>query len=435
MCSRAERLPAAAGRPWRAGSVQRLIVHVGMSKTGSTSIQRMLIRRRESLRAGGVHVPRAGLSPAGKHLLVGRKSRRPKTEHWTLLAQELRGAAAGDPAAELTNPCAGNPAARFVISAEEFTQPAYRAATAARLAELAERENLKVDIVGYVRPQWQFLESVYSQRVYGLHLGATFDRFVADMLEAGERSELDYNVVFAPYRAQFGARVRVFPLEPSRLPGGLLAHFLGQCGIHDGQALAAGPARANPRRNAKSTEVRRLVVAQVDRRRKAALERPPFRPNRLAQLPSLIDGDEPFSGFDHSRIRELQARFADANARFAREYGIDVDGVLFRDPVDLDARRPTVAQWRDFGAAERRRVRRYVLERTGIDLDPDAGDPASRWPVRVRILKGWLCAVARTEPAEGVEMLRRWWRKVLRPGQQKVGGDAPRKLRVRRRGA
>ena len=394
--------------------MKRLIVHVGTSKTGSTSIQRTLMRHRELLRASGVHVPQAGLRPNGKHHLVDRESRLPKSEQLTLLAQELRGAADEDPAEEFTNPCAGNPAARFVISSEEFTKPARRAATAARLAELAEREHLRVDIVGYVRPQWQFLESVYSQRVHGLHLGATFERFVADMLEAGERSELDYNVVFAPYRAAFGARVRVFPLEPSRLPEGLLAHFLGQCGIHDGPALAVGPARANPRRNAKATEVRRRVAAQVDRRRNGAVERSPFGPNRLAQLPSLIDDDEPFSGFDRSGIRELQVRFADANARFAREYGIDADGVLFRDPVDLDARRPTVAQWRDFGAPERRRVRRYVLERTGIDLDPGVGDPASRWPVRVRILKGWLCAVARTEPAERIEILRRWWRKVLR---------------------
>ena len=402
--------------------MKRLIVHVGKSKAGSTSIQRMLIRRREVLRANGVHVPQAGLNRNGSHHMLRREPHRPWTEHWTLLAKEIRSVAAGDLGGATHGPRRGKPAAPwFVISGEEFTRPEHRAVTAARLAELAEREDIEVDIVGYVRPQWQFLESVYTQRVHGRRIGATFDRFVADMLEAGERSELDYNVVFAPYRAAFGARVRVFPLEPSRLPEGLLAHFLGECGIHDRRALAAGLARANPRRNAKATEVRRLVRVQTDRRLKAGLEVPSGL-RHMTQLPSLIDDDEPFSGFDRSGIRELEAHFADANARFARDYGIDADGVLFRDPVDPGVRRPTVAQWRDFGAAERRRVRRYVLERTGIDLVPGAGEPASRWQVRVRVLKGWLRAVAQAEPTERVALLRRWW--------LEEGGGAPRKPRV-----
>ena len=419
--------------------MKRLIVHVGMPKTGSTSIQRMLLRLRELLRARGVHVPRTGLARTGKHHLLDRRSHGISTERWALLAQEIRCTAAGDPRGGNHGTARGKPAApRFVISAEEFAKPGYRAATAARLAELAEREDLEVDIVGYVRPQWQFLESVYTQRVHGLRIGATFDRFVADMLEAGERSELDYNVVFAPYRAAFGARVRVFALELSRLPDGLLAHFLGQCGVHDGASLAAGLARANPRRNAKATEVRRLVYAELDRRRKAGLERPFSGRAPMSQLPYLID-DEPFSGFDHSGIQDLQARFAEANARFAREYGINADGVLFRDPVDPGARRRTVAQWRDFGAAERRRVRRYVLERTGIELDPGAGEPASPWPVRVRVLKVRLCAVTQMEPAERVELLRkvlrRWRRQVRRTWRNKVGNGAPGRPGVRRRGA
>ena len=419
--------------------MKRLIVHVGMPKTGSTSIQRMLLRRRELLRARGVHVPWAGLVRTGKHHLLDGRSHGISTERWALLAQEIRCTAAGDPRGGNHGTARGKPAApRFVISAEGFAKPDYRAATAARLAELAEREDLEVDIVGYVRPQWQFLESVYTQRVHGRRIGATFDRFVADMLEASERSELDYNVVFAPYRAAFGARVRVFPLEPSRLPEGLLAHFLGECGIHDGRALAAGLARANPRRNAKATEVRRLVRVQTHRRLKAGLEVPSGL-RHMTQLPSLIDDDEPFSGFDRSGIRELEAHFADANARFARDYGIDADGVLFRDPVDPGVRRPTVAQWRDFGAAERRRVRRYVLERTGIDLVPGAGEPASPWPVRVRVLKGRLCAVTQMEPAERVELLRkvlrRWRRQVLRTWRNKVGNGAPGRPGVRRRGA
>ena len=346
----------------------KLIVHVGMPKTGSTSIQRMLKHRAQLLRSNGIHVPEISMRKSrsvkrcGLALELACKARARPISRWTRLAQEVQ----------------GTDATRCVISSGIFAKPVFRNAMAEKLVSFAERENLTVEIIGYVRPQWQYLESLYTQFTYGGKLGgATFQRFVADMLNAGESTMFDYNVVFAPYRAAFGARVKVSPLEPARLPQGLLAHFLQQCGVHADPAAVARLPHANTRRGAKATEVFRLARARVDPGRS--------RIGKLNRLRLLIDDDAPFAGFSLAEIRDIQAHFAAANARFAREYRIDDDGVLFRDEALPDGPRPNIAQWQDLSPKERRFIRGYILEVSGTDLDPGAGNPLPYRQVAARL--------------------------------------------------
>ena len=350
-----------------AGVKRRLTVHVGTAKAGSTSIQNLLAARWPLLARAGVHVPLAagGGGPPGAHHGLARELIDPlgAAGHWAGLEREIRRSAA----------------ARFAISCEAFTGPAHRAACAARLQALAERGALEIDIVGYVRPQWQWLESGYAQQVRTGGSDETFEQFVAVMLAAGPRTRLDYNAVFAPFREAFGDRVRVFALERSCLPAGVAGHFLGVLGVDAGAAF--GLARANARLGAKAVEVRRRVAGLADA--------PAVRAARkLLWLPALIDDDAPFAGFDRDRIERIQGGFASANGRFARDYGIEPDGVLFRDAADVPDRRRNVARWAAFDAAERRRVRRYVLDRIGVDLDaaPDA-PAAGRWEVVARLAR------------------------------------------------
>ena len=339
--------------------MKRLIVHVGMPKAGSKTIQTMLRNCTELLTANGVHVPTLSGTEHGGHGKLGRElvaaPRNPRLA-WTQLAQQIR----------LTD------ATTFVISVEFFLQARFREIVAAKLAELVERENLAVGIVGYVRPQWQYLESWYTQAMYGgksKWRAPTFQRFVADRLDGREPTMLDYNIAFAPYRAAFGEHVEVTPLEPSRLPQGLLVNFLRQCGVNATPAAVADLPRRNPRRGAKATEVQRLALAAFQPQPEGAR-----RPLLLA-LPRLLDDDVPFAGFDPAQIADIEARFADANARFAREYDIDDDGKLFRDRTVADDPRPNIARWpEDFGAEERRAVRGHLLERQGFDIDPGADD-------------------------------------------------------------
>ena len=127
-----------------------LLAHVGVPKAGSTSIQYLLLTRMRALARCGIHVPRAGSTGGivGEHnaLAAGFGNGSSGPDHWLRLAAEIRRSGAS----------------RFVISAE-YLSARNRYRCAERLLELAAREDLEVEVVGYVRPQWQILEAAYAQ--------------------------------------------------------------------------------------------------------------------------------------------------------------------------------------------------------------------------------------------------------------------------------
>lgn len=181
--------------------------------------------------------------------------------------------------------------------------------------------------------------------------------------------------MFAPWRNAFGPRVTVIPLEPVRLPRGLVAHFLGILDIGD---LDTGTwPRVNPRRGAKQVEVRRpaalaLVRAGTTRRRRRELI------GRLNGLAERLGQDDPFAGFGEAEAGDLMRRFEAENAAFARQYGIDPAGEMFRDHVVDALKRLNIAQWHDLDESEQRSVREYVLQETGVDPMPRHRPRAAR---------------------------------------------------------
>ena len=362
---------AGGGRAGQSPAMKRrLTVHVGLAKAGSTSIQHLLAARWRALSRFGIHVPGIGSSArlSGHNQLPQANTMGDRHGAWAQLAKEIRNA----------------DAERFVISSEAFASPNNREPCVARLLKLAERENLEIEVIAYVRPQWQLLESAYAQRVKVCDTAQRFEDFTTDVLRVNSRPwavRLDYNRRFAPFRAAFGDRVRVFALERSRLPQGLLVHFLEVLGVHDGLNVAE-LARANARHGAKALEARRVVRQRVGSR---YLSDGVLLSRRIAWLPSLFVDDAPFAGFGLEEIRRIDALFGATNARFARDYGIDRAGVLFRDPVD-QRRRRNVACWQTLPREERLLARRYVLDRTGIDLDPDLRGANTRWRVRMRMV-------------------------------------------------
>ena len=203
-----------------------------------------------------------------------------------------------------------------------------------------------------------------------------------------DRSLADYDRYFRPWRNVFGERLAVYPLEATRMHGGLLSHFLGLLGADDVAQAAAVLPRARERLGAKQVEVLRLTRLALDGR--ALDEQARFVLERVLQrTPALLDGDRPFAGLGQSQVRTVTEHFAAANARFAREYGIDPGGVLFRETALDTTARPCRAEWRDFSIAERRRVRELVLEEVGVDLVPDAATAgAARADRRGRVSTG-----------------------------------------------
>lgn len=341
---------------------RKLIVHIGPAKTGSTSIQHMLHALAPSLEQCGVHAVVAS-SDRGNHwhLSRGESERRRRgldnpsfkdpRYRWSYVLHEL-------------SRCR---AEQFLLSSEWFALPDTQTASIRRLSCLESRVGVEVDVIAYVRPQWRWAESFWHDDVSA---GYEVRRFEECREEGPIDPRLDYNQVFRPWRESF-AKVTVSPLEPSRLPRGLLVHFLGLIGIDDERLFraAARLPRLNRRSGAKELEVRRLVGMALARQGVEYWDRPAFM-RRLGDLTHLLHEDWPFAGVTRAQALALNSHFAESNARFARDYGIDEDGTLFRDeiPQDLDSRgRP--AYWEDLSDSERRAVREHVSRTVGIDIE------------------------------------------------------------------
>ena len=356
--------PAGANRPRgrQGGSVarralagRRLVVHVGTLKTGSTTLQAALAGLGPDLRRLGIHVPAAGRGRDGcarhgdlRHALIGEGRVSPGGA-WDRLAEEMR----------------RSTARRFVISDEWFAS-AHEPRVPRFIAGFAASYGLDVDVVGYVRPQSQYFESRYAEMVKTNGEQLPFDLFCAASFfrrQARGHAWLNYRRAFAPWRAAFGGRVTVVPVEPSRLPAGVVGHFLGLLGA--GELAGRRWPPVNKRPGAKETEVRRLAAVALARDGVAGWRE---RLLLLGGLPELLGADAPFAGLSGAQARELTALFDAENAAFVREYGIDHGGALFREPVADGFERPSVARWEDLEDDERRAARDYV--RRTIDVDP-----------------------------------------------------------------
>ena len=258
-------------------------------------------------------------------------------------------------------------ARRFVIS-EELLLGRPARDTPKRVRELAEFCGASVRLLAYVRPQYQFLESRYTDFVRGGGTALPFHAFAAASFAVRpvERHPwLNYQRVFAPWRALFGNRLTVVPLERSRLPRGLLAHFLEELGAGDLDPGAVEP--VNTRAGAKALEVHRRTGAALQMRGRYAGEKRQVRWRRMVEL---VDNDRPFAGLTADEAHAIMARFAASNSAFAREYGIDTGNVLFRDPVIDHLDRPNIASWYDLDDGERTAARAFVRQTVGIDPQP-----------------------------------------------------------------
>lgn len=334
---------------------RKLFIHVGQAKAGSTTIQVLLHRLSASLEQFGVHVvaTSALLGNHGRLAMPGARENPalfPDLDAvWAALFEEVTGCGAS----------------RYVVSAEQFSNPRGRMTAVGRFQGLAEAANLEVEVIACVRPQWQWLEASWAQRVWGGTVSPPF----TDCWEAGLDDErLDYNRVFAPWKQAFG-RVTVIPLQRARLPEGLLARFLDILEVDDARTRRAASRlpRHNRRPGGKSVEVRRLTGLALRRHGLLAWQRARCL-ETLEPLRRVFDGDPPFAGLSPAQIGTVVQRFASRNARFAREFGVDAGGELFADePVDgFD--RPVRPTWRDLGDDERSKVIHFVRSRLGIKL-------------------------------------------------------------------
>jgi hypothetical protein len=181
-----------------------LILHIGLSKTGSSSIQRVLAGQRDSLQAQGVYMPQ---SPGwANHALLPASLVNDPRILWGFHPGTWEGLTPSARLARFRQEWAAELAAlpewatRCVITAEQIGGLLRTDNEVLRLAEELRPHFASIRVVVYLRRQDQHAASAYSQWLRG---GILVEPALPDGGPA-EQPEYDYGALLDRYAAAFG---------------------------------------------------------------------------------------------------------------------------------------------------------------------------------------------------------------------------------------
>jgi len=321
--------PRVTVRP-RVVGTSRLLLHVGMSKTGSSALQVAFVRERELLARHGWAYPAAesddlagaGGVTSGNGVPLAR---------WLVPGLAPEGADPGRVQERALAALRRHAGEQVLLSSEFLWQ--LEAGALARFVRQAEALGYQVEAVGYVRDIAGHALSEYSQRVKRHLLTASFGDFCRGA--GGERYEAGMRGWITTLRSVLGDRaVRVHHYDSHRRD--LTRHFFSDVLGLDAPAEAA--AVVNRSLTPAEIEVMREVNARVSSRRAGRLAS-----DTLLGRPPLGD---PAVSVTVSELAVLEGRFADEvawiNEQALAEPRLSVRGDIAVRP-DSDAGRDRTA--------------------------------------------------------------------------------------------
>ncbi len=225
----------------------RLVLHVGLPKTGSTHLQAQLFGHREALARAGVEVPATGT----------KGHRRPPYN----LVRELLGDPGFDPSLgtwdELTRELRGTEAPVALVSCENLAHVLRSPEALERLVGHAKEAGRSLTILAVVREPIGWLNSTYQQNVRDFAVTESFDGFRRRLVAEGA---LDPGAQFEAVSAHPAIELVAVPYGQVRAqaPLAMLASALGlDAGGLAGLEEVAG--RENVSVGPLTVEVARLV--------------------------------------------------------------------------------------------------------------------------------------------------------------------------------
>ncbi len=285
----------------------KLLLHVGMHKTGSTFIQHNLLAHRGALLSAGWLFPKAGFdvpvdpiragATPGHHGLVAALRKNDEIA-WQALRNEIR----------KTKP------ETVILSCENFLFPTAHDRTEL-LQQLARRLSgfAEIQPIALVRRFDVYIEALYRERVAGgLPMGtAKLPGFLNDFTN----SLCDFPALFGPMELALHARVRFGDFDADKTKG-LWRSFAKLADLPRDLEDVDAPRYPTPDRT--STEVAALInmtIGNPDRRRQ-------MLKGWFAQR--ALNGDSA-SMIPPSRRADLLIRWSDASAGFAADRGYSPD--------------------------------------------------------------------------------------------------------------
>lgn len=325
-----------------------LIIHIGTFKTGTTALQKYMSAQRDRLLTeSGLLFPKSGEIPAGGHHNLVYEV----TGSWKYVA--ARGGFA-----DLEREISQTSPESVLISAENLSSYAVgNEGVAPHFAGFAKRLEMPVKVVCWVRPQWEYMDSYYSQGVKSGYTTCSFASFVESALK---EDIYDYEKVVAPWNP-FATEIVVRPYPGSQLIADACRIFgVGELRSEDGVSAE----RKNIRFGAKRLEFMRRVGAALERTKAPFKRRIPVA-HRLRDAIMAADLDDVrFSGLDSSDVKRIAEHFLESNRRLSDRFGMGSDWYA----VPQSAFRPTIFSMADADEGDIR-VFEDVLVRALLDKD------------------------------------------------------------------
>ena len=201
--------------------MRRAIVHIGMPRTGTTTLQRVLTSMRPKLGEVGVLypdlTPRSAPEPHLSHQHLGEAldGRRPPSDRLELLTR-------------LADLLAATDAETIFLSYESLCLIPPSLGIPRMLAELFARHGFAMEVLVTIKPQGEFINSTYTWRTQFLRESRTFSKYF--QVESRKRA-LDYTRLFAPWRAACSGNMKVTPLRDVRSDQPLLTRIMAEVGL------------------------------------------------------------------------------------------------------------------------------------------------------------------------------------------------------------
>ncbi len=185
---------------------QRIILHIGRHKCGSTALQRFLLRQREWLATQGFAYPLAGLEDIAHHPIARNLENERRPMPWRRHGRQHkdRGIASQQQMDAFVTALQDAPQTSAIVSSESFQNCKPK-----QVRQFLDK--FEVTPVVYLREQAAYLRSAYCQRVHASTYNGTAQSFANDYFKA------DYQAFLQPWLKDFGKELVVRIYEKSQL--------------------------------------------------------------------------------------------------------------------------------------------------------------------------------------------------------------------------
>ena len=304
--------------------MRRAIVHIGLPRTGTTSVQRLLDSRRAALADAGILYPE--LTPASadeRHLshqhlgeaLDGRRPARERDLLLGLLEDQLHGAET------------------VLLSYEGLCLLPWWRFAPRRLARLVARHGFALEVLATVKPQADLLNSTYTWRMQFLREGRSFGDYFRAELGSGK---IDMARMVARWLPAADGRLTLVPVRDRLSDAPLVTRIFEALGLPD-VAVHFTPEdtaiRENPSPGPLAIAVDRRLHRLGMHRRLGLRGR---EATRLVELLAREAGHDAtrFNGLDPALRARAEARWQGANDRLARQaWGVDWASRVADEPI------------------------------------------------------------------------------------------------------